>query len=272
MEVSEYPKRVKLSNEEYHKHEAVGSTNLKHLLRSPAHYMTAKLCPPEQTPAMLLGSAIHTLILEPKLFNKEYVVMPEFSGTGSRAAKEDWLLKNHGKTALKPDQAATAELVAKAVAKHKTASKLLSLGHAEEAYMWRDADTGILCKCKPDFLREGHIIVDVKSTQDASFNSFQKSIANFDYHLSAAMYLDGVSAVTGDTYDTFVIIAVEKESPFALACYVLDEATIDAGRVEYKNALARLNQCIKAKEYPGYPDIIQPANLPSWRWPKEDLI
>lgn len=270
--LKEYPKRVKISNEAYHSHEAVGSTNLKHILRSPAHYLETKKNPSEQSPAMVLGSAIHTMILEPELFKKEYTVMPEFSGTGSRAAKEDWLLKNHGKIALKPDQVATAQLVAGAVAQHKTASQLLSSGHAEEAYFWIDPETDILCKCKPDFLREGHIIVDVKSTIDASFNSFQKAIANFNYHLSAAFYLDGVSAVTGDTYDTFVILAVEKDAPFAMACYVLDEATIEAGRVEYRNALTKLKQCIETKSWPDYPDTIQPINLPSWAWPKDDMI
>jgi hypothetical protein len=86
--------------------------------------------------------------------------------------------------------------------------------------------------------------------------------ADLLYHVSAAFYLDGVSAVTGQTYDTFCIIAVENTAPYAVACYVFDEQTIDQGRRQYQRALAQYKQCLESKAWPGYSDLMMPLTLP----------
>lgn len=264
------PFKMVLTNEEYHAHEAVGSSSLKKILRSPAHYLFGLENPSEPTAAMDLGTAIHEAILEPNLFKANTVVMPKFEGTGSRAAKDAWLLENHGKRILKQDDLDKVLGILHALSEHKTARALLTGGAAEESFFWRDPETGILCKARPDFLRQGHIIVDVKSTFDASELAFPRQVAKLNYHLSAAQYLAGVSIVENQKFDQFVLLAVEQEAPHGIGCYLLDDATLAAGEFLRRKALTTLAECKDSGNYPSYPDEIRPLGIPNWAMPLED--
>ena len=66
-----------LDNELYHKAYGLSCSDLKVMLRSPAHYHASLLFPQKTTPEMLLGSALHTAVLQPELFDEEYMELPK---------------------------------------------------------------------------------------------------------------------------------------------------------------------------------------------------
>jgi hypothetical protein len=266
----EYVGKIICSMQEYHAAEAVGSSALRQITnQTPAHYLYDKNNPSQPTPSQRLGTLIHEAILEPYRFAEMSVIMPDFSGTGSRAAKEDWLLNNHGKIILNQETKDQIDGIIKSLIAHPSARQLMSDGHAEESLFWRDAETGMQCKARPDFVREGRIVVDVKSTLDASYRSFQKDIANYGYDQQAAHYLDGCSEVLGGNYDTFLIVAVEKTPPYAVAVYQFDETMVNEGRAKNQAALKTLAECKKTGIYPAYPTGITPIALPSWAVSRE---
>lgn len=257
--------RLICSMEDYHAAPHVGSSGLRTLIdQSPAHYLYNRENPSAPTPSQSFGTAIHQAILEPKVFMDNAIVPPEFSGTGSRSEKDKWYIANHGKTILKQDQFDAIHGILNSILKHKQASKLISSGYAEESLFWKDAESGVMCKARPDFVREGHIVVDVKSTLDASYHSFQKDVANYGYHIQAALYLDACSAILGGNYDTFIILAVEKEAPYCVNCFQLNEHAIQEGREQYYYALKTLKKCQESGVYPGYPEVLIPVDLPTW--------
>ena len=94
--------------------------------------------------------------------------------------------------------------------------------------------TGILCRCRPDFWREDDIIVDVKTTEDASPEEFSRSLAKWRYHVQAPFYMDGIELATGRRPKGFVFLVVEKKPPYAVAAYTLDPESIELGRSEYR--------------------------------------
>lgn len=265
------PCKLILSNEDYHAHSAVGSSSLKHMLRSPAHYQAYLKQVHTETRAMEIGSAIHEALLEPDLFRQKAIVKPKFSGKGAREAEDQWLMANADRRILRQDDFDIVQGVLNSVDHHALASALLSGGAAEESYFWIDEETGILCKCRPDYLRQGHIIVDVKSTIDASPEGFNTQMARMKYHVQAAFYLDGVSAVLGKKFDDFTILAIEKEAPFAMTIQRLDDGTIDAGRLLYKRALKQLKSCREKNYYPAYTEKVYTASLPAWAFPFEEI-
>ena len=57
-----------MTSVEYHAHKAVSKSDLDLINRSPLHYYNAKQKPNEQTEAMLFGSVVHKMILEPDTF------------------------------------------------------------------------------------------------------------------------------------------------------------------------------------------------------------
>jgi hypothetical protein len=127
-----------------------------------------------------------------------------------------------------------------------------------------DPATQAPCKARYDRLRPDNIIVDLKTTRDASPHGFQRSIANFGYALQAAHYRRGMREVLQQDMAAWCFIAVEKEPPFLVACYVLDAESIDASDVKVGKALASYMECKRTGVWPGYSDLIEPISLPKW--------
>lgn len=267
------PYKLKCSIEEHHASAAVGSTMIKVMIeRTPAHYLHAIENPRKDTAALKFGRDLHQAILEPKHFKENLIVPPVFAGVGSKLAREQWYLKNHGKTIVDAEDLEVIEKILKNISKHKQASKLLTDGNAEESIFWEDAETGILCKIRPDFIRDGHIVIDPKSTQDASEVEFKKDIGNRLYHVSAAMYLDGCTAFFGTEFDKFIFIACEKEGICAVDTFNLNQESIEEGRFLYKNALKKLKACRESGHYQAYDDSkINPIGLNSYHYRSEKL-
>ena len=186
---------------------------------------------------------MHTYILEQDRFADEFVVAEKFDrrtkeGKEAAARFEE---ANHGKIVITSEEMATLSLVQRAVFAHQGAARLLSTGDAELSAFWRDAETGLSCKCRPDWFN-GEAIVDLKTCLDASSGGFARSIANFGYDIQAAYYVDGIKAVTGMELP-FLFIAVEKEAPHAVAVYRADPDFLKAMRdaARHTNRAARSN-------------------------------
>lgn len=260
-----------MSADQYHAHSAVGHSGLVRIMRSPAHYENYVTNPPEPTPAMQLGTAFHTALLEPDRFGETFVVAPKFDRRtkDGKAAAEAWEAENAGKTALTAEQMEAIQSMAYLVRCHTGAAKLLSSGLAEMSGFWVDPGTGIECKCRPDWLAmEGNTItgiVDVKTCCDASADGFARSIASLGYDVQAAFYQDGIKTLTGRTIP-FYFIAVEKDAPYAVAAYKAGDEVIEVGRAKYRGALQLLKWCRENDRWPAYQPNgeIETINLPRW--------
>ena len=257
-----------LTNEAYHELEAVSPSRLKVLARSPLHYWDRFLAPDreksEPTAAMQLGTALHTAVLEPELWDETIAVPPHSFDRRTKAGKERadaFAAESEGRLVLTPDDADTVRRMADAVRRHPAAAFLLELpGRREASYTWIDPETGLACKTRPDWHSEDcRIVVDVKTTKDASRAEFMRSIANFDYHVQAAWNRGALSA------EQFLSVAVENVRPFAVAVYPASAAMLAAGERRIDRAMEQLADCWRTGVWPGYGDLIaEEIELPGW--------
>lgn len=178
--------------------------------------------------------------------------------------KAAWDAVNTDRQILNQQQWDAVHMAANAIKNHPAASKLIGAGKAEQSVYWNDPVTGELCRCRPDWWRDDNIVVDLKTTENASKEGFAKSIANFRYDVQAAFYLDGIEKATGKRPRGFVFVAIEKKPPFAVGVYVLDAETLDVARAVYQKDLESYAACQKTGEWPGYGDKIQTINMPGW--------
>ena len=268
-----------MDNAAYHAHPAVSKSHLDLVARSPLHYWARYLdphrVPQEPTAAMAIGSAVHTHVLELDQWDLQYAVAPSGIDRRTKAGKAEWdafQSELGSRTAISRDDADLVMQIGRSVLKHPAAAYLLGLpGKAETTHMWDDEISGLQCKCRPDWLlNDGSIIVDLKTTEDASPNEFQKSIAKWRYHVQAAWYLDGIEKATGKRPEQFIFIVVEKKAPFACAVYVADPQMVEIGAQTARADLDKLNVCKAADHWPGYSDQIEIINLPPWMRPKAD--
>lgn len=260
-----------ITNADYHGGPGISKSGLDLIARSPLHYWSRYLdpqrTPTEPTPSMRLGTAIHTAVLEPGDFSKRYYIAPDVDRR-TKEGKALWQMaldesQAAGSELISADDAKTCMSIYDVVRSHPTALKVFASGQAEMSCYWTDQETGLLCKCRPDWLNLP-FIVDLKSTEDASADGFQRSAWNWRYWVQAAWYIDGVEQATGQCPDAFVFAAFEKAPPYACAFYYADQAMIDMGRKEYRRLLRILADCMSADKWPGYDADVRPLGLPAW--------
>lgn len=261
--------KVKNTNKEYHTGEGVSKSDLDLLHICPAKYRYCKDNPEEhETPALLFGSMVHKLILEPDGFENEFAVAPE----GDRRAKAgkqayDEFMQGIGeRRAVSKADYEIGLAMREALMSDAKAKQLLTGGETETSYYWNDSRTGVLCKCRPDKVNKNYII-DLKTTGDASPEGFSRSLFNYRYHVQAAWYLAGYEAATGSKPDGFIFIALEKEPPYASAIYVVNDVTADIGAKEAAADLDRFVSCTVSGNWYGYGGENNDAmaiDLPAW--------
>jgi exodeoxyribonuclease VIII len=255
-----------MPHDEYLAALGLGSSAIKKILRSGAHYKASIDCPQERTSAFDVGSATHMAVLEPARFADSVIAAPKFDrrtkeGKASAAAFE---AECAGRLVLDSEDFDTARRAADSVLAHPAARALLVGGKPEVSMFWRDAETDVACKLRADYLREDMVVVDLKTTVDASKSGFSRSIEKFGYAIQAAHYARGIYKTTGQQMGAWVFIAVEKELPYAVGCYVLDVESIIASDARVAKALERFKQCVDSGVWPAYSDLIEPISLPAW--------
>ena len=261
-----------LTNEEYHAHPAISRSSLGLVAQSPLHFWhrhyNSAYVPSLPTPQMRLGTAVHAAVLEPALFKAEYVLAPDMPRT-TKAGKEAWAAAAaDGAELLTASEMGQILAMRDALLAHPAGQKILDApGINEASFITTDPGTGIEIKCRPDRLTDSNWIVDLKTTKDASAPAFQKSVANFGYHIQAAIYMH-VLDVLGQRPKGFLILAIEKDAPYAVQAFQLSADSIFQGTKEMHHHLATLKYCLThypiTTPWPAYNNEIQELSLPSW--------
>lgn len=236
--------------------------------RSPAHYKAwVDGADEEPSEALEFGSAFHCALLEPDDFARRYAVEPDFGDCRrkeNKAARDAWRAEHANALSLSAEWAEAISGMCRAVRAHPLAGRMLVGGDAEVTLRWVDESTGLPCKARVDYhVRGRRLVVDAKSTMDASPAAFRKSVANFRYHVQDAMYREAFRAC-GEPIEHFAFIAVEKRAPYAVAVYMLDADAVQRGHVAMRTDLETLARCMREQTWPGYPAEIHTLNLPPW--------
>ena len=277
----------------YHAWPMPSSTVLGRLARSPLHCRHALDHPQPSTPDMEFGTAFHARLLEPDRFGERYAAagpcvavlktgrrlgQPCGADGVGRGPAGGWLCGTHGggtdrpagdaRAVLGTADAAALDAMAAAVAAHGWASQTLALpGETELSVVFDEPASGVRCKVRPDRVvtdPRRACVVDVKTTRDAAPEAFARTIAQRGYHRQAALYLRGLAA-HGIDVGGFTILAVDKDDPYAVAAYRLDDADLAAGGREVDRLLAAWAECDRTGSWPGYGGGgLVPIRLPAW--------
>jgi len=270
---------VAIQEDLYHSIKAISKSGLDQISKSPAHYKAWLETPSEPTEAMLFGSWAHRLILEPELFAETCVVVPDSliegirnkDGTPSKSPRstaeykarlEDWTKSQGGKRIIEADQYETLKGMAESWRKHPLYEGTHRGSAFEMGAFWKM--DGLQCKARPDIIHQHGLILDLKTTDSAREPDFQRTISNFRYHVQAAWYLDGIARATGQKFDSFLFIAIEKKPPYAVAVYAATPSMIAKGRQTYMEDFETYRRCMEQGEWPSYSTDVRSIELPAW--------
>lgn len=265
-----------LTNAEYHSPQCPGvsSSMLKAIAMSTPLHAKTQRGNPESSSAMVLGSAVHKLVLEPQSFNDEYFVVDDDAprkptpaqinakkpSPDTVVAVEFWKQVQErckGKEVLSPSDYGLIDAMRRSVL--KKFGNLLEPCAKEESIFFESQ--GQLCKIRPDaYDPTTRVIIDLKTTTDLSEKGFQRSMDSLYYPLQAGMYAHGMAKMfPHGRWDTFYLLAVEKEKPFDCRLFRLSHNYLKYGFDLFQYALGQYIRCSNENTWPGY--SAQPTEL-----------
>ena len=242
----------------YHEIKALSNSSLSLLKRSPTEFykrFITREMKGQETDAMLLGSAVHMLALEPERFDAEYVVLdgpinqskkpPGPYGRDTNAFR-DWLaleMRQQTRKVLIREEFADSLAIAKAFQSHPViaaimASRAEKLFESEHSMEYESLTMGrgalVDLKCKIDFVCPSErLIIDLKTTSDPSPHAWSWSAEDFGYHRQAAIYSDAMESKYHEPF-RFLFGVVRSKEPYEAAVYEIDAESIHRGRSEYE--------------------------------------
>lgn len=239
----------------------------------------------EATPAMLFGTLVHLLALEPERFADMVAEpMPDLSGNAPDGKKwnrrkgsdhEAWwqeeVDKRAGKIAADQKTLDRVAAASAAVKRHPVVASILDTGAGEVSHYWTDEETGLRCKCRVDWLASS-CAMDIKTAIDPSPAGFARRVVQLGYHRKLAHYLDGLQACHGEPVP-LVHVAVEPEWPHRVAVYELDDLRdgIALGRQQRREVLRQLADCLKSDEWSEpWETGVTALRIPNYAWNEND--
>lgn len=265
----------KLRREEYFSIQAISPSMAKPAALKSLKHAKHEMDNPPSSDALILGDALHALVLEPDRFAEMYATAPKFNrrSNAGKAEEQAWMEANAGKTALEPDEWAKVKGMRDSILEHPEASELLRANAmVEPSLIWEDRQTGILCRTRPDrLLRDFSIDIDIKTTTNAKDDAsgFIRDVLKFGYHIQAGARVDAVDTLTGRV-PLFKFIAVEKTPPYACQVHPVSGALIEYGWKLWHKAIQQITECMRSGEWPGYEKAKEMA-LPAWCAESEDV-
>lgn len=255
---------------DYLKVPALSNSGLKLLDKSPLHLQASRdPARPDAEPsdALRRGSLLHTMVLEPNTFAARYCVKPEGMSFSTKDGKAWRDAVPAGVEIISAAEHQASIWQARNLRTLPEIAALLGSGEAEVSFFWFDQRTGTYCKGRADWVFRtpaGVVLLDLKTTEDATPAAFARSVARYGYHRQAAWYSDGWTQATGEPVLGFVFGAVESAWPHDAVPYMLDDEAVTKARAQIENLLDLHAQCESAGEWPGIGREITTLSLPAW--------
>lgn len=265
------------SNKDYHAGPGVSKSKLDKIAKSPMQFRHDLENPKKQTPDMLMGSLtdlFHCGGLEE--VEKNYLIIRKIS-RATKEGKTYWAEQMKKAAELGLDLAyetdmEKAKTMSKAIAEH-TVAGALTRGPSQISFYWIDEVTGLLCKCRPDFMPIDGVLCDMKVSHYFKPSMFKKAVGDFRYHVQDAFYIHGVTEALKQSNNTtitppkyFVFVSVQNEAPHDVGVYRLDEAARQLGTDHFRADLNTYKACVSENRWPGVCNRIIDISLPAWNF------
>ena len=258
-----------ITNAEYHAIKThISSTGVRTFKKNKKQFkysLTNELV--KQTKSMADGTAVHAFFLEKDKFHKDFAIKPQDLRLNTKAGKE-WAQEHHNKIIIDSELGNNLYEMEKSFMDSPAKLIYEIKGKSELSYFWNDIGL-VKGKCRPDWISDdGNIIVDIKTTTDASPKGFQKSISTWGYHLQLAWYMRGLQKL-GIPCNEFIFIAREKTPPFSVGVYSADREMILFGNQEINKLVVEIDKALNDKNFPDYTPEIMSLGLPPWMTEKK---
>jgi hypothetical protein len=253
----------------YHSAEAaiepsMSSSGLRTIFKeSPRHYWSGSVYNPdrielEETNSLILGRAAHHLLFGEADFRKLFTVRPATvngeAWHGNKTICKMWLQKQEdvGLTVLTMPQLDQIKGMAKSLAEEPLVRAGILNGGIEQSYIWKDIETGVWLKSRPDANpNDGLDFCDMKTTTSVQLDDLRRTIADYGYHQQGALIGEACQQIHHQPMNSFSLLFIESKPPYCCRIVTLKANDLQLGHEANHAALQTFAICLKAKHWPG---------------------
>ena len=221
MSVNEYIGKYQISDDEYRKAKGLANSDALMMINNPSDIKWSEKAKRDNTKTQTadFGTALHCKVLEPNRFD-DLIFVSSVKGRSTKKFEEEQK-ENKGKIVLTQEELNLINNMFDSIYSHPTANELLSAqGDCESSIFVNDSELDVLLKCRPDkdCFKKIKCLIDLKTTANIDdWRSDQKWINplyKFNYGHQASYYLDICEQHYNMEADSFIFIAVEKNTTF----------------------------------------------------------
>ena len=223
----------------------------------------------KESDAMLIGSAVHDLVLRPELFGDLWVESPTENRRPKMYREAVELAAKVGARVLLPKDMATVREMAAVVTAEPEVQAVLD-GADTELTLIFDAPPPFTFKCKArvDIWHPTlNALIDLKTTIDPRQGDrhFGKQARNLHYDLKMAWYKDAFVRLGMDAPERVGAIALSNKPPYRVGLFRLEEEScLERGRLDYRNALEKYARCKQLNHWRETPHRWVELEMPGW--------
>jgi hypothetical protein len=252
-----------MPHDDYRAAPGLNYSGISSLKRTPKTFKHRLEHPAKQTPAMYRGGLAHTILFEKGAIDRLYKAPDVNKRTNAGKLELEAFRDSLPAEAIvvEEDDWEMLDGMYKSFVDNKDAMDLISGGTPEVSIAWEE--DGIRMKARADVYCGTHL-VDLKTTERADPYNFEKSVGTYNYHIQGVHYMSGFTQVTGRLIDRFYFIAMEKDPPYQIAIYQLEDAAIEIAEIERNRAIRIYRECMETDKWPGF-EGIKPIGVPAWK-------
>ncbi len=225
------------------------------------HYLSPWPREDDDTEAKAFGIAAHTYLIEGKeAFAERFAVKPEDMSFSTREGKA-WRAENADRQIVTFKEFEKIAGMAIGLSMNAGTAHAFAEGRPEMTAIWKDPETGIFLKARPDYLRNG-LAINYKTAASAAFEPFMRQAWNLGYFVSAAVCVDVMKGLGEPVH--YCLLPQEKTIPYLSKAYVLTDDYLVGGQMIYRRALRKFADCLAAGKWDGYGDEVGTLPYPPW--------
>ena len=201
-----YAKIIDIDDPGYFRLKSIDQSQLKQFLKNPADWAYHRLNDDHKpTDAMKFGTAFHAYLLG----TSDVVSLPEgesFRSKDNQKWRDEQLeagniIVSYNDMQLLKRMKEGIEQTS-LMPEYPDYMEIIEQGTKEQCIEWKDRQTGLMLKAKPDLIPVGtDYLVDLKTAQKADAESFAKEVINYGYHIQTVFYRAAVAACKPDAFD-----------------------------------------------------------------------
>ena len=220
-------------------------SSIKEFAKSPRHYLDyinkQRTAP---TDAMKLGSMVHCMILQPHLFNEQFVVAPEVNKR-TNAGKEEWATfcsQHADKTVVANDDYEHARRLSGGALVNPQIEQLVK-GCYDFEQEWREGVDDLPYRGFYDGISDDYVL-EIKTISDGNPRSVMNDFIKRKYHIQAALY-------TMVSQRDVIYVIIETSEPYLSYSAGVSRDYLKLGAQELGKLNSQFAKCLEAGDFSG---------------------